>query len=330
MRVVFDGAPLGEGPITGVAAAFLNTLARYAQDAPGAMLLLPDGAPDPRVEGVDVIAAPRGRLRRQHALPRLLRRLHADLLHSPVAAVPLRAHCPMVATVHDLPWLHPEAPETTGPWQRLATRLSLRAASAVLAPSKFTFAAAARVMGRRRSRLHLVPHGLAGPSGLLPAANDRKGAFLTLGDDRPRKNRVTVARAAELARRQRTDLPQLRFAGPPEDYVTEITKLELLRSCRALVQCSRFEGFGMPVLEGLAHGTPVLCSDLPPHREIAGFAALFVDPNDPAAIADGIIRIHSDDALRDRLARDGPARAAGFSVETSAATWRRLHQELVH
>lgn len=329
MKIVFDGAPLGAGPATGVAIAFLNTLRRYTQEVPGCVLLLPDGAQDPAVEGLEVVPAPRGRLRRQLALPGLLRKLHADLLHSPVAAIPLRAPCPTVATLHDLPWMHAAAPDSGTTWQRLATHMSLRKASAVLAPSRLTLEAAARIMGSKSSRLHLVAHGIQPPQGSPMSAQERQGAMLTLGDDRPRKNRARVRAAAELAKGRHPDLPQLQFVGPPANYISNTEKTKRLRSCRALIQCSLFEGFGLPVLEGLAHGVPVLCSDLPPHREVAADAALFVDPDNIDDIAAGLIRIHDDEALRSQLCRAGPVRAAHFSVAASATAWQRLHRELI-
>lgn len=329
--VAFDGAPLGDGPPTGVARAFLDALAAYARDPPGRLaLLLPDRVEPPPLPGVDIVRAPRGALRRQLGLPRLLRRIGADLLHSPVAAVPLAAPCPTIATVHDLPWLHPEARERTGPWRRFATRRSLRAASAVLAPSRFTLAAVERWLGpSRRQRRLCVPHGTVPPDLPPPPPAQRQGPLLALGDDRPRKNRALVRRAFALARSRCRELPELRFVGPPEAWVPEPDKRALLRSCRALVQGSRFEGFGLPVLEGLAHGAPVLCSDLPPFREVAGDAALFAGPDDAEGFAKGLVRIHTDAGLREQLAAAGPERAARFRPEACASAWNRLHGELL-
>ena len=325
MKVAFDGAPLDDGPALGVATSFLTGLRAFAATAERPpVLLLPRGARDPVIPGVEVVAAPRGALRRQLALPRLLRAVRADVLHSPVAALPLLVRRPAIATVHDLPWLAADSGEDRTRWQRLAVALSLRAARAVLAPSQFTLAAAQTLL-RDVTRLHLVPHGVAPPA--LPPVDpmDRHGPLLALGDDRPRKNRTRVRAALAIARNSDAGLPDLCFAGPPLNHVDEDAKARLLRGCRALVQCSLFEGFGLPVLEGLAHGIPVLCADLPPHREIAGDAALFVDPRDVAAIAAGIARICTDAALRARLAAAGPVRAAAFRPEHVAAAWRRIH-----
>lgn len=335
MKVAFDGAPLGDGPITGVARAFLNALAPYAAGALAhgdhVFLLLPAGAADPALPGVEVVRAPRGALRRQLALPRLLRRLGADLLHSPVAAVPLRAPCPTIATVHDLPWLHPESGETASAWRRFATRRSLRAAAAVIAPSRFTLADVQALLGSDDRRVRLIPHGCHAvwPPPESLDAERRRGPLLVLGDDRPRKNRARVRAAHAQARERCPDLPALRFVGPPDAYVDEDEKQRLLRSCRALVQCSLFEGFGLPVLEGLACGAPLLCADIPPFHELAGDRALFVDPRDIAAIAAGMVRIHIDAALRGSLVQPDRGSATFAQADLVARQWRELHAELL-
>lgn len=330
MKIAFDGACCGDGPITGVARAFLNGLAAYAASFPGdAVLLLPIGAPAPALPGVDIVPAPRGALRRQLGLPRLLRQLRAEVLHSAVAAVPLRAPCPTIATAHDLPWLHPELGEASTPWRRFVVRRALAAASAVIAPSAFTAHDVRRLLGPRGPRLVLVPHGTTlGQAPDATTTQARSGPFVALGDDRPRKNRAIVQAAHAAARAKCPDLPPLRFVGPPHDYVEEAEKVRLLQTCRAVVQGSRFEGFGMPVLEALAHGAPVVCADIAPFREIAGDAALFADPRDPEAIAAALIRIHTDAPLRWRLAESGHQRAVLAQPTTVALAWRELHERL--
>ncbi len=325
MSIVFDGICLGDGPVTGVARAFLHGLTAYAAQFPGAtVLLLPGGAHPPAIDGVRCVDAPRGAWRRQLMLPRLLRELRADVLHSPVAAVPLRAPCPTIATVHDLPWLEPTSGETAPLRRQLATRASLRAAAAVLAPSLFTLAAARQLVPDAR-HLHHIPHGLPPLADAPPVPRD--GPFLVLGDDRPRKNRARIAAAHVLARREHTDLPPLRFVGPPHDYVDEQEKRRLLRSCRAVVQCSLFEGFGLPVLEAMQAGAPVVCSELPPFRELAGVEAVFADPRDIAAIGAALVAV-LDARTHARLAAAGPRRAAAFPASATAQRWRELHTQL--
>jgi glycosyltransferase involved in cell wall biosynthesis len=80
----------------------------------------------------------------------------------------------------------------------------------------------------------------------------------------------------------------------------------------------------MPVLEAMAAGIPVACSDLPPLREVAGDAALFFDPTDDDAVAAGLERIASDETLRGELAKSGPSRARGFSWDRTAELTLRV------
>lgn len=330
MLIAFDGACLCDGPPTGVARAFLTALSAYAAlGVADCVLLLPPGAPDPELAGVRAVPAPRGALRRQLGLPGLLRSLRVRVLHSPVASVPLRAPCPTIATVHDLPWAHPEAGERCRLRRRLATLLALRAATVVLAPSQFT-AGDVQAWGlARQPQVRVVPHGtVRGPQPDAPSSARRSGPFLVLGDDRPRKNHPRVRAAHARARAACAGLPELDFVGPPQRFVDEAEKARLLQRCRAVVHLSRFEGFGLPVLEGLAHGAPVLCSDLPPHREIAGPHALFAPADDIAAMAAAMVLVHEDQTLRARLAHDGWQHAAQFAPEHVAARWRALHEEL--
>ena len=336
MIVAFDGICFGDGPVTGVGRSFLNALHAYAaRDDAECVLLLPAGANVETPDAVRLVDAPRGTLKRQRQLPRMLRSLDASVLHSSVAAVPLRATCPTIATAHDLPWLHPELPETSSAWRQFATRRSLRSASRIVCPSTMTGRDVAELLGPSHPRIETVLHGTQTGEAPTEAAIDaRSGPFLVLGDDRPRKNRQRLRAAHELASRQEPGLPALQFCGPPGHYVDEPTKQALLRSCRALVHVSHFEGFGMPVLEGLAHGAPVVCSDLPPHREIATDdhgrdLALFVDPFSIDEIAAGLLRVHRDHVLRRSLAAAGFERARTLTPEATAGEWSRIHREVL-
>jgi hypothetical protein len=336
VTIAFDGICLGDGPVTGVGRSFLNALQAYAcRGEAECVLLLPKDVAMQPIASVRTVVAPRGAWQRQRQLPRILRELNAQLLHSSVASVPLHATCPTIATAHDLPWLHPELDEPGSTWRRFATRRALHSAARILAPSTMTKHDVAKLLGKRCPPIELVMHGTAlGPEPTEASTAARTGALLVLGDDRKRKNRARLQAAHELAQSQHRDLPDLCFCGPPNDYVDEVEKLALLQSCRALVHVSHFEGFGMPVLEGLANGAPVVCSDLPPHREIADIGenselALFVDPQSIDSIADGLTRIHTDDELRSRLAHAGHQRARGLTPQATAEQWSRIHQTVL-
>jgi glycosyltransferase involved in cell wall biosynthesis len=340
--IAFDGSILGAGPPTGVARAFLTTLRAYLDVAnTRCVLLLPDHVPaavlpTPLAERIDVARVPGGNAARQLRWPKLLRDLRASLLHAPIAAIPWRAPCPTIATVHDLPWRSPiPLPREPGRGvrARIAVNVALRRARAIVVPSAATAADLAAQAGARRVRIAVVPHGVAPP---VVAVIDASRAppsdapFLFLGDMRPRKNVDRLLRAHKMARAMDDTLPLLRRAGPgqAEGFVDEATKSDWLTRCRALVHVTLFEGFGLPVLEGFAHGAPVVAADIAALREIGGDAALFVDPQDEAAIAKALVRVHRDDALRSTMIANGHRIAAAHGPERSAAAWLALHDEI--
>jgi glycosyltransferase involved in cell wall biosynthesis len=102
---------------------------------------------------------------------------------------------------------------------------------------------------------------------------------------------------------------------------------DLFARAWAFVYPSKFEGFGLPVLEGLAAGVPTACSGIEPLASIAGDAALQFEPLDPAAIAAAMRRLVEDEALRARLAEAGPRRAAEFGWRTAAEAMVRVFEE---
>lgn len=334
MTLCFDGSCLADGPHTGVARAFLDTLAAFAPQV-ACKLLLPREVAVARLAlhpSVDVVPGPRGFLHKQLAWPRLLRELHATLLHVPVAALPRSLPCPAVITVHDLPWRARLPLPAAERWRwrhRVALRASARRAAAILVPSPATAADLRGELGAAVSAaIHVVPHGH--PPVAPAPLDDLRGPLLALGDDRPRKNRARVARAHALARARCPDLPDLLFLGPPDHYVSEADKDTALRRATGLVHASLHEGFGLPLLEAMARGVPVLASDVGGLRElVADGAAEVVDPLDESGIADGMLRLCRDQALRARLRERGLARAGQFPCTATAAHWRRIHDQVL-
>lgn len=330
--IAFDGAVLGAGPITGVAGSFLTTLRAYAASTPArCVLLAPRSVHVPELDGVEVIESACGRWSRQRVLPRVLREIGAQLLHCPVAALPLRAPCPTIATVHDLPWMAsvPGDEPGCGTLDRLAVRLAARRAAAIVVPTAATARDLVQFAGaRNESRVHVVPHGVRAAATPAPE-DDLDGPFLVLGDDRPRKNLERVRLAHELALEDDPGLPALQLVGPGFGYLSEENKLATLRRSRALLHLSLHEGFGLPVVEAFAHGVPVLCSDIKSLREVADGAAMQISPLQLDAMASAIRRIHRDEGLRRRLRTSGLARAAMLTPENSAAGWRRVHAQVL-
>jgi glycosyltransferase involved in cell wall biosynthesis len=110
--------------------------------------------------------------------------------------------------------------------------------------------------------------------------------------------------------------------------VTEAEKSDRIRGARAVLHLALFEGFGLPVVEGFAHGVPVLCSDRASLPEVAGGAALIADPLDVEAMARAMVEIAADRELRDRLRTRGLERARAFRPGRAARAWATLHAEV--
>jgi glycosyltransferase involved in cell wall biosynthesis len=237
---------------------------------------------------------------------------------------------PVVVTIHDLAFLrHPEAFPA---WHRLSGRALAapvaRAAAAVVAVSEFAKREAAELLRLPPERIRVVPNGVEpvfGPDG--PAA---EGDYvLAVGTLEPRKNLARVQEAALLAG------VELRVAGAEGwggvtaagrvGFVGDERLAELYRGARCLVYPSLHEGFGIPVLEAMACGTPVVTSRGGALEETAGGAAVLVDPLDFEAIAAGI---GEAERRRDELRAAGLTRAARFTWARAAdeveALWREL------
>ena len=283
--------------------------------------------------------------------PRLPARLLAGLcvVHATSAAVPPTGRLPLVATVHDLAFHHqPETfPASGRRFHERATRIVAAEAALVLVPSAATARDLVDGYGLERGRVRVVPLGAEPAPDPLDLAPARElladlgvpGPFLlAVGTVEPRKNlqrlleafgacasalpehRLVVAGPAGWGPRLRPTGAAERVAFAPA--VSQAQLHGLYRLADGLAYPSLYEGFGLPVLEAMAHGTPVLTSDRSSLPEVAGDAALLVDPLDPDAIAAGLVCLVDDRALRERLADAGPRRAARFTwAATAQATW---------
>jgi glycosyltransferase involved in cell wall biosynthesis len=257
----------------------------------------------------------------------------ANLVHCPTYRGPVKSLRPLVVTVHDLAVLrHPETfnrwTRTYSPW--VVPRV-LRSASRIIAVSEFTRRELIELLDVPPEKISVVPNAVEdefkrdGPS----AEGDY---VLTVGTLEPRKNLPrAIAAAARLG-------VELRIAGARGwggieargrgvTWLGRIDDAELAaqyRGARCLVYPSLYEGFGLPVLEAMACGTPVVTSAGGATEEVAGGAAVLVDPVDIAGIASGIEEAgRRRDVLRDL----GLARAAGFSWSESARLTRAVYEE---
>jgi glycosyltransferase involved in cell wall biosynthesis len=271
-----------------------------------------------------------------------------DLVHATSAAVPPTGSRPLVATVHDLAFRHfPDAYPAAGRrYHERSARIVADEAARVLVPSEATARDLAELYGVDRGRVTITPLGVevppepdrAGAERLLRDLGVRGRFLLAVGTLEPRKNLprlldafgqvadelpghwlVVVGPVGWGPRLRPTwDSVRVKLAGPVGDAVLHA----LYQAADGLAYPSLYEGFGLPVLEAMANGTPVLTSDRSSLPEVAGDAALLVDPHDRSAIAAGLVRLAGDEDLRRRLVEAGRRRAAGFTWRaTAAATW---------
>lgn len=274
-------------------------------------------------------------LRMAWTLSRLLREREADLVHTQYA-LPLRCPCPAVVTIHDLSFEHDSALMARRDrfvFRRVVPRAA-RGAARVLTVSERT----KRDLGHRYD---LQPDGIVvTPNGVDPAFVPGEGArnrlsqtryALAVGAIQPRKHQLAALAAArevglELVvagpMKDERVAAELRSGGARlEGYVTTERLAELYRGAECLVQPSRHEGFGLPVVEAMASGTPVVIVPEPALVEVAGEAAVIVPEEELAA---GIRRALDE---RVRLVAAGLERAQAFSWARTAEETVRVYLE---
>ena len=257
-------------------------------------------------------------------LPRKAKERAVGVLHCPTFRAPFSTAMPLVVTVLDLAVLR--HPGMFNQWSRRYSRFAVprvvQAAAAVITISEFTKSEVVDVLGTSPEKVHAIPIAVEAP--FTPEGPSAEGDYvLSVGTLEPRKNLARVVDAAQRAGAELRVVGAEGWGGVKVDgWVGRVSDEELAalyRGARCVVYPSLYEGFGLPVLEAMACGTPVVTSRGGATEEVAGDAAVLVDPLDTSAIAAGI-----EDALgrRDELRAKGLERAQAFSWDRVARdTW---------
>jgi glycosyltransferase involved in cell wall biosynthesis len=285
-----------------------------------------------------------------------------DVLHVQYTAPPF-CRVPVVVTIHDLAFERmPETFTRRGSFQlKLTVRRTAKKAARIATVSEYSRQDLLDIYKLSPEKVVVTYNGVESsftPQPSVPneaaAVRKRFGVsrdfLLAVGSLQPRKNLVRLIRAYARLRSEREDFrPQLVIVGRKlwlaseifdevkrqrwaddvilTGYVADEDLPALYRAARAFVYPSLFEGFGLPPLEAMASGTPVVTSDVSSIPEITGDAALLIDPNDERELANALIEIVNNDRLRAELREKGIAQAKKFTWRDAAEKTLRLYKE---
>jgi glycosyltransferase involved in cell wall biosynthesis len=336
-------ALLAEAPSGMRFTAFVNREAASAGNGPWGELLAATTVPVNARHRIQWV------LGEQALLPRMAARAGVDLVHSLASTAPLWGRFRRVVTVHDL--IYARFPNAHAgirdKGMKVLVPLAARRSDRVIVDSTSTRDDLVRLLGVPGARIDVVPLGLGSMRREAPLSEPEVRARFDLGErrvvlslsaKRPHKNLPALIGA--LARLSPEHRPLLVLPGYATAHEAELHELaraagvehdvrflgwrsgeeiECLWSvAEVFVFPSLYEGFGLPVLEAMARGVPVACSDASSLPEVAGDAALLFDPRDERAIAESLGRLLGDSTLREQLRARGLARAREFSWERAA------------
>ena len=296
-------------------------------------------------------------VREQIALPTMLRRDGIALFHSPYINVPLLAKCHRIVTIHDI-HLRNYMRSTKRAYYEFMTRRALVSAQRIIVVSQSLRDEVRRFMPACAEKIAVIHHGVS--AAFHPVTNalelaDMKRAhhirgeyFLFVGTFLAHKNLPVLIRAFHRVRKSLSEPCQLVIAAKVDERFSEPLRLvrglglsddvlfvghvaketlpALYSGAKALVVPSLYESFGLPVIEAMSCGTPVIASSLWALPEVAGEAALLIDPHSELQLIEAMLRIYRDPILRACLREQGLRRAKEFSWLHAAKQLRQVYE----
>lgn len=300
-------------------------------------------------------------------LPRAARKIPFDVFHAPAYTTPLWGVHPLVATLHDVSYeRRPEwYPYRVDPLRRWFYRRSALTADLVITDSEFSRREIEAAYGIRADRIRVVPLGVGAPfvgssvatsvgtSTVSPTPESDGPLILHVGDLHARRNVGVLVEALALLRqredalkhtvlvlagadrgslpgiRERVEALGLARAVRIVDVVDDEAVVTWLRRASLLAYPSLYEGFGLPALEAMATGTPVVASTAASIPEVVGQAGILVEPTDVRAWYEALVAVLGSAPRAAQMREAGVARAATFTWKRTATATREVYRELV-
>jgi glycosyltransferase involved in cell wall biosynthesis len=294
-------------------------------------------------------------------LPAMLQISPVDIFHGTNYCIPVLAPCPTVVTIHDMSlYAHPKTHESKNVVRgKRRIPIMARRASMIIAPSEWTKQEIVKYLGTRPEKIRVIYEGAREKMEPLPISacldvigkhKIRRPYLLYVGTIEPRKNLLTLIRAYDELLKASRHRPQLVLCGGRgwlEDevfklveelrlqdqvhftgYVDDVDLPALYSAAAVFVYPSLYEGFGLPPLEAMACGTPVVVSKASSLPEVVGNAGLMHDPHNYRALAECIIRLFDDVSIYDHFKHAGLEQASHFSWERAARETQAIYEEV--
>jgi len=287
---------------------------------------------------------PKYSMREIWAIPKLLKHIGADLYHSPHYVIPFKTPCPVVVTIHDI--IHLLFPEFLSSkkallYAKLMMKNAVFKSDAVIAISQNT---RSDLINRYPSvspgKIHVVYNGVCDYFSPAKGTCTDGGYILYVGSLRPHKNVITLINAFATLRNSLKRTEKLFMVGEPPDKYPELLEavqkkgiadsvvwhgyksdeevLSFYRNAAVFAFPSLYEGFGLPPLEAMACGTPVIASSSSSLKEVVGNAGILAEPTSTKEWVEGLLKIMDDRDVRGSLSIRGVKRAKGFSCQRMA------------